>query len=276
MKAVIEIKGGFGNQIFQFAFAKYLSDLGCDVKVNFQNISKFNLNYEYFGFELSSKFMVYILNLIYKFNESKKFNFIFKIFFKKNFQKFAKPEHFSVDKMKFFNHFDGYWQDVSILENYKNYIKESLEKYKSFENFKSNNEINGLTLLHVRRGDYIDLNENLTLSFYKEAIDYCKKNIENFKYDVFTDDKDWVINQKLFNEALNIYGPSKDLDSLLLEVSKMMEYEHYIIGNSSFSLIPAVTSEVPGSINVVADPWFRNAFRNLNFKENWIKVKNLN
>ena len=67
MKVVIEIKGGFGNQIFQFAFAKYLSDLGCNVKVNFQNITKFNLNYEYFGFELASKFMVYILNLIYKF-----------------------------------------------------------------------------------------------------------------------------------------------------------------------------------------------------------------
>jgi len=276
MKVVIEIKGGFGNQIFQFAFAKYLSDLGCNVKVNFQNITKFNLNYEYFGFELASKFMVYILNLIYKFNESKKFNFIFKIFFKNSFQKFAKPEHFSVDKMKYFNHFDGYWQDVSVLENYKNYVKESLEKYESFENSKSNYEINGLTLLHVRRGDYIDLNENLTLSFYEEAIDYCKKNIENFKYDVFTDDKNWVVNQKLFNEALNIYGPSKDLDSLLYEVSKMMKYEHYIIGNSSFSLIPAVTSEVPGSINIVADPWFRNAFRNLNFKENWIKVKNLN
>ena len=276
MKVVIEIKGGFGNQIFQFAFAKYLSDLGCNVKVNFQNITKFNLNYEYFGFELASKFMVYILNLIYKFNESKKFNFIFKIFFKNSFQKFAKSEHFSVDKMKYFNHFDGYWQDVSVLENYKNYVKESLEKYESFENSKSNYEINGLTLLHVRRGDYIDLNENLTLSFYEEAIDYCKKNIENFKYDVFTDDKNWVVNQKLFNEALNIYGPSKDLDSLLYEVSKMMKYEHYIIGNSSFSLIPAVTSEVPGSINIVADPWFRNAFRNLNFKENWIKVKNLN
>lgn len=276
MKAVIEIKGGFGNQIFQFAFAKYLSDLGCEVKVNFQNISKFNLNHECFGFELSSKFMVYILNLIYKFNESKKLNFIFKIFFKNIFQKFAKPEHFSVDKIKFFNHFDGYWQDVLILEKYKNYVKESLEKYESFENSKGNYEINGLTLLHVRRGDYIDLNENLTLSFYEEAIDYCKKNIENFKYDVFTDDKNWVVNQKLFNEALNIYGPSKDLDSLLYEVSKMMKYEHYIIGNSSFSLIPAVTSEVPGSINVVADPWFRNAFRNLNFKENWIKVKNLN
>ena len=276
MKVVIEIKGGFGNQIFQFAFAKYLSDLGCNVKVNFQNITKFNLNYEYFGFELSSKFMVYILNLIYKFNESTKFNFIFKIFFKNNFQKFAKPEQFSVDKMKYFNHFDGYWQDVSILENYKNYVKESLEKYESFENSKSNYKKNGLTLLHVRRGDYINLNENLTLSFYEEAIDYCKKNIENFKYDVFTDDKDWVVNQKLFNEALNIYGPSKDLDSLLYEVSKMMKYEHYIIGNSSFSLIPAVISEVSGSINIVADPWFRNAFRNLNFKENWIKVKNLN
>ena len=276
MKVVIEIKGGFGNQIFQFVFAKYLSDLGCNVKVNFQNITKFNLNYEHFGFELSSKFMVYILNLIYKFNESKKFNFIFKIFFKNNFQKFAKPEHFSVDKIKYFNHFDGYWQDASILENYKNYVKESLEKYESFENIKSNYEINGLTLIHVRRGDYIDLNENLTLSFYEEAIDYCKKNIENFKYDVFTDDKDWVVNQKLFNEALNIYGPSKDLDSLLYEVSKMMKYEHYIIGNSSFSLIPAVISEVHGSINVVADPWFRNAFRNLNFKENWIRVRNLN
>ena len=56
----------------------------------------------------------------------------------------------------------------------------------------------------------------------------------------------------------------------------MMEYKHFIIGNSSFSLIPAVISEMSGSINIVADPWFKNAFRDLNFKESWVKVKNQN
>ena len=38
MKAVVEIKGGFGNQIFQYSFANYLKNKGYEVTVNINKI----------------------------------------------------------------------------------------------------------------------------------------------------------------------------------------------------------------------------------------------
>ena len=38
----------------------------------------------------------------------------------------------------------------------------------------------GKTLVHVRRGDYVDVGENLNIKFYEESITYCKENIKNF------------------------------------------------------------------------------------------------
>ena len=46
MKAVVEIKGGFGNQIFQYAFANYLKTKGYRVTVNINksNVQRFPLD----------------------------------------------------------------------------------------------------------------------------------------------------------------------------------------------------------------------------------------
>ena len=37
------------------------------------------------------------------------------------------------------------------------------------------------------------------------------KNIDKFSYDIFTDDEDWVKNQKLFNSAKNIFGENNNI-----------------------------------------------------------------
>jgi len=276
MKAVIEIKGGFGNQIFQFAFAKHLSDLGVNVFVNYQNYTIFNLNYKYFGFRKASPYFVYILKFLYKLFESKKYSFLYKVFFKNYFNKFSKPDEFNSKELKALNHFDGYWQDVQMLDKNKAYIIESLDKYSSFSYYKNSSKLHGLTLLHVRRGDYLKIKENLKLDFYKQAIIHCRENIKEFKFDIFTDDVNWVKDQELFEDAMNVFGPSKDLHTLLNEVSNMMKYENFIVGNSSFSLIPAILSKNKATKIFVADPWFKNSSRDLNFDDSYLKLRNKN
>ncbi len=54
----------------------------------------------------------------------------------------------------------------------------------------------------------------------------------------------------------------------------MIQKENFIIGNSTFSLIAAILGSSQYSKFIVADPWFRNKSKNLNFKNNWIKIKN--
>ena len=54
----------------------------------------------------------------------------------------------------------------------------------------------------------------------------------------------------------------------------MLNFENYIVGNSTFSLIPAVLSESKESKILVAEPWFRNKNKKLNVPNNWIKINN--
>ena len=74
MKAVVEIKGGLGNQIFQYSFANYLKTKGYRVTVNINksNPQRFPLNSNYFGFQESSKVEVGLYKFLY-FVSQKKF-----------------------------------------------------------------------------------------------------------------------------------------------------------------------------------------------------------
>ena len=52
--------------------------------------------------------------------------------------------------------------------------------------------------IHVRRNDYLKLGIELNLKYYTESIRYLENKLENFKFDVFTDDKKWVLEQSIF------------------------------------------------------------------------------
>ena len=81
---IVEIKGGFGNQLFQFAFANSLRKMGYKVKVktnfyeqfendNFENTyRKLVLPETLFGFKKTNKLTNRLLVWAHKFNKSKK------------------------------------------------------------------------------------------------------------------------------------------------------------------------------------------------------------
>ena len=55
----------------------------------------------------------------------------------------------------------------------------------------------------------------------------------------------------------------------------MIGYGNYVVGNSTFSLIPAILSEDETTKIVIAEPWFRNKTKDLNFRYKYIKIKNV-
>jgi len=276
MKAVVEIKGGFGNQIFQYSFANYLKTKGYRVSVNINksNVERFPLNSKYFGFQESSKFEVALYKFLYFVSQKSVFKNSINKLISKIFIKEYNLETFLQNENRYFNYFDGYWQNIDLIKNQKNYLIESLKKMKAVENNLIQNIYEGKTLVHVRRGDYIDVGENLNIKFYEESIRYCEERIKNFSFEVFTDDVDWVVKQKIFNQAKAIHGPKDNIDDLLTDITRMFYFENFIIGNSTFSLIPALLSKSKTSLIIVADPWMKNSKQDLNFEKSWIKIKN--
>ncbi len=272
MRAVVEIKGGFGNQIFQYAFANYLKNEGYRVTVNINknNIHGIHLDCNNFGFIKSSKLEISLYNFFDLFSKNKLLNFFsHRLFLKEsNFWSFSNTENC------YFNYFDGYWQNIDLIQNQKDYLIESLIKAKAFDDNPNINIQSGKTLVHVRRGDYIDVEENLNINFYEEAIRHCKNTITDFSFEVFTDDIAWVKEQNIFDQATAVYGPTKNWNELLNIIKKMFIFENYIVGNSTFSLIPSILTKSKNPLIVIAEPWMKYSKRDLNIDESWVKIRN--
>ena len=64
---------------------------------------------------------------------------------------------------------------ISSLKNNKT-LKGSLEE-----------KSNDMTMIHVRRNDYLKFNEELPIIYYEKAIDYLKET-NKLNFNVFTDD----------------------------------------------------------------------------------------
>ena len=280
MKAVVEIKGGFGNQIFQYSFANYLKDEGYKVTVNINKIifkagtQRFPLNSNNFGFRQTNQFTLWLLKSLYFVSQKNILNNYFNRLINKIFRKEYNFESFLNSKGRYLNHFDGYWQNIELLKNQKDYLIESLKKEEVVKNNLSLDANDGTTLVHVRRGDYVDIGENLDIKFYEEAISLCKSKIDKFTFEVFTDDLEWVNEQNIFKEAKAIHGPKENIEELLFDITKMFNFQNFIVGNSSFSLIPAIFSNSKTSLTIIADPWMKNSSNDLNFEKSWIKIKN--
>tara|TARA_B100000902_G_scaffold109585_1_gene111217 strand:- start:32 stop:928 length:897 start_codon:yes stop_codon:yes gene_type:complete len=285
---VVEIKGGFGNQIFQFIFANYLKEKGFRVKVNTRFYNQFEkkntkidtfrqliLGEEFFDFKNISYFYFKFLRLNKKINESRKIKKILKEVKNPIYIK-LKDSNFSAELLnKKFIHLDGYWQNIDYLISEKEFLYKSLSKNKILENSFQNPRIENSTMLIVRRGDYVDIDEDLGLDFYKNSIDYLKSNIGEFHLEIFTDDVKWVKSKNIFSDAKNIYGPEEMPLKVIDLFGRMINNQHFIIGNSTFSLMAAFLGEKEDSIVLVADPWFRKRdYGNLT-KDNWIKIKNV-
>ena len=280
MKAVVEIKGGFGNQIFQYSFANYLKNNGYEVTVNINKIiyklgnQRFPLNNNNFGFKQTNQFIVVLFKLLYSISQKNIFNNSLNKLINKIFRKEYNFENFLNSKKRYLNHFDGYWQNIELLINQKEYLIESLKKEDVFKNNLTLDIQEGSTLVHVRRGDYIDFGENLNVRFYEEAINLCKSKIDNFSFEVFTDDFEWVNEQNIFKEAKSIHGPKDNIEELLSDITKMFNFQNFIIGNSTFPLVPAIFSNSQNPLIIIADPWMKNQNIDLNFDNSWIKIKN--
>ena len=277
--AIIYLMGGFGNQLFQLCFAKDLEKKNLDVYIDTSNYLPQNnrdnivaenreitIPVKDFGFREPPIF----LNLIFKINNYLR-NYSFKNFKYLPIGRYN-DKNFKGD-LKKYNQFVGYWQDIDLIINNKDFIKTKLSQIDVFKEAIKFTPEKSSTALHIRRGDYVSMEENLNLEYYEEAIVKAKKEIENFFYDIYTDDKNWVLENEVFSTARKIYH-SSSIEDTINAFSNILKYENYIISNSTFSLIPAILNENKNNKIFVPEPWFRDMEKSINYKDNWIRIKN--
>jgi len=288
---VTKLKGGLGNQMFQYALGKNLSlqnNTSLKLDINWYKSGKNNRDYKLNKFNITE-------DLINK-SELKKFykhrphfsklGKIYDLFFV-NSSKYVKEKtrDFEPDifLLKDNTYLDGNWQSEKYFKNIEDIIrKEFTLKNKPSANFEDLltkiKEVGENSIaVHIRHGDYsLDPEENkrhtaLPLGYYLDAIKTIKGKIPNPAFFFFSDDIKWCKNQ--FGNLQNVYFVGSenliDYESLIL----MSKCSHQIIANSSFSWWSAWLNENPNKIIIAPAQWYNRLRINIDDRipKGWTK-----
>lgn len=288
------LKGGLGNQMFQYAMGRALSlrqktkfflDLSwyCSSRVDAPR--SFGLNiFKIKGFVIPwyvGIFLFYERRLPYYYITFARFQTIF--------QKFIKLTHYTdldyisnqnLDETKNY-YLEGDWQSEQYFQNFNEVIRDDFQfKEKPhfsvlpwIEEIKKTRAVS----LHIRRGDYANNPKTkafhglLPLSYYEEAMNYIGKRFKTPTFFVFSDDLAWAKkNLKTDYPMEFVMHKGKDYEDMRL----MSICRHHIIANSSFSWWGAWLNPAKDKMVIAPKKWFANTSKESSeiIPRSWIRL----
>ena len=293
---VVNIIGGLGNQMFQFAFGFAVAkENNTEIKLDLNGFSEYDLrDYELDLFnieknlELQSKY-----DFIYKKLNGNCSNIFSRIIRKilryiLGHTKFyyQEKEAFVFDnnvfKISVDTYFYGYWQNEKYFNKYrkelvdifslKNIHTKTLEYKKKIFKCES-------VSLHIRRGDY--LTDNLTnrvhgicdIKYYKNAVIEFIKNKKHVHFFIFSDDLDWAKSNLDFIENKTFVNLGLDIPDHE-EMHLMSQCKHNIIANSSFSWWGAWLNQNEDKKVIAPKKWLKISSLNAHniIPESWVRL----
>lgn len=252
---IVNLIGGLGNQMFQYAFAIALQHHYPeeDILIDTQHLASL---YEY-GFELKTVFP----NNDYKIASKKQIKEVSRFAPNYKFSRLLrrllpprKTEYIErvqdVYDKEVFNqqkdaYFEGYWHAYDyfvevIPEIRKAYAHPAPNDYnkKMIDLIESTNSVG----IHVRRGDYLkpefaDLGKACTIDYYKSAIQKINEMSTGYHYFIFSNDIEWCrqeILPLLNKEGVTFVTENKGINSSW-DMFLMSHCKKLIIANSTFS-----------------------------------------
>lgn len=269
---IVNIFGGLGNQMFQYALIKALEarfhePVMADIHL-FQGYSRHN------GLEIERVFPIklqlasksdikklafyapsYDTHKLLKWLHIKKKSTIQEIL--------SKPYHQDVFR-ETSTYYDGYWQDPFYFEGIDNLIIECFQ-FKNELNSQNNNLCKDLHIqnsigVHVRRGDYLKKARYrgvCDVEYYKQAFRLVQQRIDHPHYYLFSNDIAWCKDNLIPLLGGNEYtfvdwnnGADSYIDMQLMSHCKSL-----IIANSSFSWWAAYLNKTADLI-IAPQIWF--------------------
>jgi len=283
---IIKLTGGIGNQMFQYAFGRYLSkvlDQELFLNIEIYDLGLSNRSYDLNIFELANVKVGNsndVIDIITNSGQSisqiieKSFEYdelIVEYLLQYNKIK-KKQTHFVLI---------GYWQS----EKYFKTIYHLLFKDFKFKNplkpkwAKINNIIKGTNsiMLNVRRGDYLDKLDYHGVvkdEYINRSILYMEKNVKDPYFFIFSDDMDWCKKNIKMNNNIMFVGEEYYDPQYQYYLQLMVNCKHFIIANSTFAWWSAYLSQNNDKIVIAPKNWFYD--KSINTKDiipdNWIKI----
>jgi hypothetical protein len=293
---IIKLKGGLGNQMFQYAIAAIIAKR-FKTKVLLDK-SFFSLTEKKPGltprkFELdifNNKYNYATLNQIKKFNKNTLFNRFKKIFFLNYYKKIVEnnlsynSQYLSYKKPLYL---EGYFQSYIYYIGIEDYINEIFTFDITILDQKSRDllvecQLTNSVSIHVRRGDYVnDTQTNnfhvvCSIEYYLKAINYLKSKVVDISYFIFSDDINWA-KQQFEYFLFPIHFVSHNInENDWKDMFLMSSCKHNIIANSSFSWWGAWLNRNPEKIVISPNQWYNDTLMNnstiMLIPSKWIRI----
>jgi len=258
---ISKIQGGLGNQMFQYAFARFLSS---------KHNVRFFLDTSFYKNNIGAVTRLFLLDKFpnTNINEFNPINLKYPI------QRI--PDNFFFNKIEILPnmdyYLDGYWQSekyfLEIREELRNEFSPPtnvLDKLLKTISTNSNS-----VSIHIRRTDYVTSNGYhpvQTVEYYENALNIIGDYDNLF---VFSDDIQWCKNNLNFKKMIFVESLSEIEDLWLMSLCK-----NNIIANSTFSWWGAWLNKNPNKKVVAPIKWFGSQ-TNLNtsdiIPEDWLKI----
>ncbi|WP_034886446.1 alpha-1,2-fucosyltransferase [Gillisia sp. JM1] len=293
---IIKLKGGLGNQMFQYAVSKIITQ---------KNNTNLLIDNSFFDGEVKNtgptprNFELAIFNESFKKTSKTDIDYFFKLSFINKFKKklgFNYPKIYSENSFKHNDsvyliknpaYLTGYFQSFKYFLGHENFIKNLYsfpfsklndDNFKLLERIKNSESVS----IHIRRGDYVSDNltqkfhGNCSLSYYMDAISLIGSKVYISQLVFFSDDIEWVREQ--FKELCNpkLFVADNSGDNSWKDMLLMSSCKHNIIANSSFSWWGAWLNKNPNKIVIAPKKWFTDPSQNEDtcdlIPSEWIRI----
>jgi hypothetical protein len=272
---IVQLKGGLGNQLFQYAAALNLGKHhNVPVKVDISLLTipdaligtkrAFDLLSIQHSIEVANEAEINavkgnkLMQQLQKFLPSYKRNIYKEVSF--NY------DHYFLESINNI-YLKGYRQSEKYFESITNEIKKTFvikeELIKEVSNLASQIQSENSVSIHIRRGDYtnaemLEYHGIQDVDYYNQAISFIKEKISNPKFYIFSDNINWVQENLYLNEEAQLItineSPTSITDFHLMSCCK-----HNIIANSTFSWWAAYLNPNPNKIIIAPKRWFNKA-----------------
>lgn len=271
---IVQLIGGLGNQMFQYAAAKAFS---LEKKQQLVVDTTALVTYKLHQFGLN--------NFVAQLNH---YNFIAKSVVKlhKLFGRFAvyKEKQFDYNRDFFTQnaatlYLEGYFQSELYFKKYEKEIRTDFEiasplKDKTLQ-LLDKMKLENAVSIHIRRADYLQhaIHNTDKSEYYKSAMNYIELKISNPVYYLFSDDMSWV-KDNFKTDFETHFVDFNDVLTNYEDLKLMSSCKHHIIANSSFSWWSAWLNPNPNKIVIAPQKWFNDETVNYSdvVPESWIKL----
>ena len=120
-------------------------------------------------------------------------------------------------------------------------------------------------MVHIRRGDYVSLPQAhqvhgvLSLEYYRAAMDRMRHHLPNVQFFIFSDDLPWVREHLIVPGNASFVEGFSDDRAVVEELFLMTQCQNHIIANSSLSWWGAWLCQAPQQTVICPDQWLRDS-----------------